>query len=643
MSSGDFGSFPTPPSSLPSISEDTLAVPEIWFLNEVSVIEDKPLGAGSYGTVYVANWKGCKVACKRLHCIFFESVTVPEHKRAMLKTFAKELNILCRLNHPNIVQFYGVYKESGISQDSLELSPDTLLVQELMHCALDVRNRSASMPGLSVRNVIDISLGLTSALRYLHERAEPIVHRDLASKNVLLSSSGVPKLADLGVAKVLSSSVGNNSSLTQQHTRQPGTELYMPPEVKIEGLSYDSKIDVFSFGAIVLEICLRRDLSTVGEAFRLNPLSGSLEVIPEVDRRRKDFEELGDHVLRPLILACLSPKAARPTARDLGAKLLLFKKSVDYTNEPDVPIIMSPATMQPRSTINGSCEFPPSDAARQSYYEEETRALSSRCETLQQRVEELMSDKDYLSRKLDEYLRAEREDSVREELTEEVSALRKIISEQEDEVAKLKNELKARDETVSELTSLTTPVENLREFEIRDQRAMLMHKLTKLQKTLRTRDTSVKELQEEVELLKVQLSKEKSLRAKAQLQYIPPSGHGGSNFSSLPSLESLSLAENKSTMGVQARASEIQKLKQANEKYKLSLFEADQRLKNALLDLQKSEYQQRMAAFASGRSMSAAQESRMAALASENSLLKSQLGQLAAENSRLRCELPMRY
>ena len=324
--------------------KDCLMVPEAWFVTDVYVSE-QILGRGSYGTVYLGHWMGSKVAVKKLHDIYFELTASPEGRAAVLRIFARELNLLFQLRHTNIVQFFGVYKASGMG--TLDISSDTYLVQELMRCALDHRNRDP--PRLNVRNVVDLSLGVVSALRYLHERPDPIIHRDMSTKNVLLSDSGTPKVTDLGVAKIAGS-----TGAASRYTRLPGTELYMPPEARMEGSSYSALMDVYSFGVILLELCIGHDTSA-REAFRLVSDThdrGLVTIVPETERRRQDFDDLGEHILKPLILQCLSTQDCRPTSKAVFEQLTHVKSSTAYIREPDVPIFAPVSDAQSAPSTN---------------------------------------------------------------------------------------------------------------------------------------------------------------------------------------------------------------------------------------------------------------------------------------------------
>lgn len=536
-------------SDYQSIPEESLIIPPSWLLRGVTVNLADIRGKGSYGTVFVAHWHGSEVAAKKLHDIFFEFSVVPEAKRGILRAFAKELNILFQLKHPNIVQFYGVFKPSG-SLSSLELSHDSYLIQELMWSALDVRNRAK--PKLNLRNVVEISLGIASALQYLHDRNEPIIHRDLATKNVLLSSSGTAKISDLGVAKVIQF---GEQSLPQ--TRQPGTELYMPPEVKIEGLSYSTSVDIFSFGVIMLEICIGHDV-TASEAFRVGEL-GMVRLVPEVERRKRDFQDLSNHVLKPLIMQCLDTCKDRPTANAIWERLTRVKDTAQYKSAPESRIVPTLEPVQP------------------SLNQQSSRALSARCEMLEEKVSVLQGDKQHLEKKLNSYMQTEREES--EPLHQEIERVKGANDRLRAEIDQLRATVRQKEVEISELTSFSSPPSSLTDPQSRDQRATLLHRVNTLHANVSRLEKQIQALEEENLELRQQ-----------QKMHNGSSGHSSSGPSSLPTLSSWSnqhsgLSKSVSDDSISAK-SEIKQLKKMIDKLKTVNVELDMKLKDANLRLQ---------------------------------------------------------
>lgn len=207
------------------------------------------IGEGSYGEVFKAVWSGKQVAAKRFRSIFFDGD--PDGRAAFLETFKKEWEILRSLQHDNIVRYYTVI---------LPPSPETpIIVTELLECDLAKYIRqSETKPKVPFSDVVKIMLDVAEALHYLHSLKDPIVHRDLASKNVLLTKSLHAKIADLGLAKAFPRGA-------MYATVMPGTPVYAAPETypkKLGGQSwadkarYTEKVDIFSFGAMLLEIII---------------------------------------------------------------------------------------------------------------------------------------------------------------------------------------------------------------------------------------------------------------------------------------------------------------------------------------------------------------------------------------------------
>lgn len=121
-----------------------------------------------------------------------------------------------------------------------------MLVMECMHSSLSsTLDSHQNVPITLKRQVLyDVILGL----RFLHERTNPIIHRDLTANNVLLTEDFRAKISDLGVAKIVPKDV------LQKMTMAPGTGVYMPPEALVADSVYDTKLDMFSYGILILHV-----------------------------------------------------------------------------------------------------------------------------------------------------------------------------------------------------------------------------------------------------------------------------------------------------------------------------------------------------------------------------------------------------
>ena len=262
------------------------------------------LGRGSYAAVVELQFRGLKCAGKKLHRPLYDNASHHEQER-MLRRFETECEILSELKHPHVVQFLGVHFEEG--------STLPVLVMEFLQTTLTACvDRYGTLPQEISYTVLD---DVATALCYLHGQTPAIIHRDLSANNVLLTSDMRAKISDLGVAKILNLTPAQRT----QMTTAPGTQSYMPPEALKHNPTYDTKIDCFSYGVMILHVlCGRWPLPD--EATRVNPHNpDQLTPLSEAERREKYLEEIGeDHPLMGMIQDCLSNyPPRRPDAEEI--------------------------------------------------------------------------------------------------------------------------------------------------------------------------------------------------------------------------------------------------------------------------------------------------------------------------------------
>ena len=120
----------------------------------------------------------------------------------------------------------------------------------------------------------------------------------------------------------------------QTLTRCPGTQFYMPPESLSANPSYDCKLDVFSFGVLLLAIATSR-APHPDDTHYLVGADGRRHSIPEVERRWSDLQALPQtHPFRPLILACLCDNPEdRPSAVELHQRTLLLNNQYSSSDQ----------------------------------------------------------------------------------------------------------------------------------------------------------------------------------------------------------------------------------------------------------------------------------------------------------------------
>jgi len=201
----------------------------IWKIEHSELQFCELLGKGYFGEVRRAIWKGTEVAVKEIYKNSFGIQTD-------LDVFYKELSIISKLRHPNVVQFLGACIEDSHRCIVTEYLRGGNLHQ-LIHYNWDTFQKSSV---LRHRITCDIIKGMT----YLHD--SKILHRDLTSKNLLLDSNLNCKISDFGLSKIKEDSRGEISSSL-------GCLPYQAPEV-FKGEKYSEPADVYSFGCVIFEL-----------------------------------------------------------------------------------------------------------------------------------------------------------------------------------------------------------------------------------------------------------------------------------------------------------------------------------------------------------------------------------------------------
>ncbi|KAG5506935.1 hypothetical protein JIQ42_07654 [Leishmania sp. Namibia] len=178
-----------------------------------------------------------------------------------------EINILQKLNHPNIVRYVEYYEEhlhlyivmeyaDGGDVYSLLSSAQTA---RKMGAAGWIRGGVAASPRLagsppssaaaagllSEPQIVSLFVQTTMAVKYMHDRRP--LHRDIKSSNIFLTKNHVVKLGDFGISTVLQSTVAMASTMC-------GTPCYFSPEL-CQGRPYNSKSDMWALGVLLYELC----------------------------------------------------------------------------------------------------------------------------------------------------------------------------------------------------------------------------------------------------------------------------------------------------------------------------------------------------------------------------------------------------
>ena len=199
---------------------------------------DVTLGRGADATVYEVDWNGTSCAAKRLHQILLEDES-PGGAEKFIGNFEAECVTWSKLRHPGVVQFLGVFLEPN--------SRLPVLVMEKMDTSLRKYLEDYSKEQFLLHLKVFVLRQVSQGLAYLHGQNPPLVHHDLSPNNVLLNVvSFVTKLTDFGMSRAI------NPSTTLRKSSVKGTPAFMSPEALQNPPRYNEKLDVFSFGNIII-------------------------------------------------------------------------------------------------------------------------------------------------------------------------------------------------------------------------------------------------------------------------------------------------------------------------------------------------------------------------------------------------------
>src|SRR6056297_293252 len=188
------------------------------------------LGRGGWGVVYAATHRTLerRVAIKELPAAFSADPSARDRFRSEARTVAS-------LDHPHIVPLYDFVEQGDTCVFVMELMPGGTLWDRF------------SDGGLSHEASCNISMAVLGALHHAHERG--VLHRDIKPENVLFNATGMPKLADFGIAKVL----GDNAGTKTATGMIMGTPAYMAPE-QGSGDPVTPATDLYQVGAMLYEL-----------------------------------------------------------------------------------------------------------------------------------------------------------------------------------------------------------------------------------------------------------------------------------------------------------------------------------------------------------------------------------------------------
>ncbi|XP_040281999.1 serine/threonine-protein kinase Nek5 isoform X7 [Bufo bufo] len=198
-------------------------------MNNFEII--RMIGEGAFGKAFLAKGKNDNIPC------VIKEVNLSKMARKEKEASHKEVTLLAKMNHPNIVKFFASVEENNNLYIVMEYCDGGDLMKRID------QQRGVLFNEDQILNwFVQISLGL----KHIHDRK--VLHRDIKAQNIFLANNGtLPKLGDFGIARMM------NNTMELARTCV-GTPYYLSPEI-CENRPYNNKTDIWSLGCVLYELC----------------------------------------------------------------------------------------------------------------------------------------------------------------------------------------------------------------------------------------------------------------------------------------------------------------------------------------------------------------------------------------------------
>ena len=159
------------------------------------------------------------------------------------KQIYNEASIMKKLLHPNVISFKDVFKDTKLDYFYIvmEYANDGDLSKKIK----TQKNKIIGEKYFSEEKIMQYFYQICRGLQYIHSKN--IIHRDIKSQNIFLMKNGKIKIGDFGIAKALTNTKNNATTII-------GTPYYFSPEI-INGEPYNYKTDIWSLGVVLYEMC----------------------------------------------------------------------------------------------------------------------------------------------------------------------------------------------------------------------------------------------------------------------------------------------------------------------------------------------------------------------------------------------------
>ena len=274
------------------------------------------VGEGAYGIVYKCKNKetGKYVAIKRFKEVEDDLVK---------KTMKRELKMLQKLHHPNVVDFQEAYKRKGNLYLVFEFVEKNLL--ELLQ---------EQPQGLDPNLIRHLIYQLCKAIKYMHE--QNIIHRDVKPENLLITENMELKLCDFGFARLIS------GSCSEKLTDYVATRWYRAPELLLTQGEYGKEVDYWAIGCIM------------GELVDGNPLFPGENEIDQIYCIQK---VLGNLTEEQMDMFYNNPLFSGKNLLNVTKPETLQRRYMGKLNKVDISFMKGLLELDPKKRLNGKTVF----------------------------------------------------------------------------------------------------------------------------------------------------------------------------------------------------------------------------------------------------------------------------------------------
>jgi serine/threonine-protein kinase len=247
--------------------------------------------------------------------------------RQAREQFQREATVLARLDHPNLPKVSDFFSERQREYLVMDYVPG----KDLRTLMTEAKQRDNYLPE---RDVLVWAAQLADALDYLHSQEPPILHRDIKPSNLKLTPSGLIKLVDFGLVKILAS-----EEMTLTILQGRGTALYTPLEQYGGDTGHtEARSDIYAFGATLYHLLTNHPPVEARERFLhpdslLSPRQLNAEISPRTERAilwamnlHPDDRPPQVNAFRQVLLGDFTPSISsrRPPTRNSSSGAPLF-------------------------------------------------------------------------------------------------------------------------------------------------------------------------------------------------------------------------------------------------------------------------------------------------------------------------------